>query len=251
MPPDSPAHSTPGSSAPLLRIPPPPPPDSSPPALRITPAASSPATLPSSRSIPPTSAAALPPTTDRSSPQPLPHLLPPPPAPARSAAPSAPSASYRTGRGYTASKILSVGPAPTRVLLDQTAHAVRPLRWVELLALSSPLQIPVHSVMQTSPGISESCSNCVPATTPPPVVRTVCPGIDMLLMLSVSHPQAVPGKLIPCLISDSHHQRVYKKSNHLLQLRFLPVRYRQSHHDVFLPAVPRQQHRDSRQHRHI
>src|SRR5262245_12666044 len=48
-----------------------------------------------------------------------------------------------------------------------------------------------------------------------------------------------------------HHQCINEESDHFLQLRFLSIGDRRSHHDVVLSAVTSQQHTESRQQRHI
>ena len=48
----------------------------------------------------------------------------------------------------------------------------------------------------------------------------------------------------------AHDQRVHKKTDHLLQLRFLPIGNRAANYDIFLSAVSLQQHCECGEQRH-
>src|SRR5579872_6531700 len=54
----------------------------------------------------------------------------------------------------------------------------------------------------------------------------------------------------PPLHSHSQHQRVHEKSDQPFRLHPVPVRYRCTHHNVFLPAVTCQQHLPASQQQH-
>src|SRR5215471_2386800 len=77
------------------------------------------------------------------------------------------------------------------------------------------------------------------------VLMPVCP------QRRLPHSSQQLPKTHPSLHPQPHHQRVHKESDHLLQLRVLPVGNRRPHHDVLLPAVAPQQHPKSCHQRHV
>src|SRR5260221_6916688 len=62
--------------------------------------------------------------------------------------------------------------------------------------------------------------------------------------------QQLPKARVPSHV-HSQHQRVGHKPDQLLHFPSLPVRYHRSHHQIFLPAVLRQQHQIPAQQRHV